>query len=317
MTVASVGPGYPPSPSPKQEVCKPAVLIVDDTESDRRLAGEIIDGALGWKTSYADNGKAALAAIEREAPQLVLTDLMMPQMDGLQLVEAVRSQHPHVPVVLMTVYGNEEIAIRALQSGAASYVPKRILDRDLAPILAAVLAATQVEHRQERLLGLLNHAELHFTLDNDPALVPALVAHLKQYLLRLRLFDHNGNTRVGVALEEAILNAMYHGNLEVSSDLRQHGDEPYYRLADERRQQPPYKDRRVHCTVRFSTSEAVYVIRDEGPGFDPAALPDPTDPANMEKASGRGLLLIRTFMDEAIFSERGNQITMIKRGTGR
>jgi hypothetical protein len=119
-----------------------------------------------------------------------------------------------------------------------------------------------------------------------------------------------------VALEEAILNAMYHGNLEVSSELRQHGDEPYHRLADERRQQPPYKDRRVHCTARFSTSEAVYVIRDEGPGFDPARLPDPTDPANMEMASGRGLLLIRTFMDEAIFSERGNQITMIKRRAG-
>ena len=57
----------------------------------------------------------------------------------------------------------------------------------------------------------------------------------------------------------------------------------------------------------------MYVVRDEGPGFDPSALPDPLDPANMENASGRGLLLIRTFMTEVRHSERGNEITMIRR----
>ena len=316
MTPKNAGQHDQPTPPRRDGDREPLVLVVDDGEGDRRLAGAIIAEALGWKTIFADNGISALAAIERESPQLILTDLMMPEMDGLQLVEAVRSKHPLLPVVLMTVHGNEEIAIRALQSGAASYVPKRILDRDLAPILTEVLAAAQVERRQEQLLGLLNLAELHFTLDNDRMLVPALVAHLQQYLVRLRLCDHNGRTRVGVALEEAILNAMYHGNLEVSSKLREGTDEPYHQLADERRQAPPYRDRRVYFTAKLSAQQAVYTIRDEGPGFDPGSLPDPTDPANMEKASGRGLLLIRTFMDEVSFSERGNQITMVKRRKG-
>jgi CheY-like chemotaxis protein len=242
----------------------------------------------------------------------VLTDLLMPEMDGLQLVAAIRSKFPLVPVVLMTAYGNEEIAIRALQRGAASYVPKRILHRDLAPILTQVLAAAQGERRQERLLGLLSQAELHFTLDNDRTLIPALVAQLQQYLLRLGLCDQPGRTRVGVALEETLLNAMYHGNLDVSSELREGGEERYHQLADERRQQPPYKNRRVYCTARFSTAEAVFVVRDEGRGFDPSKLPDPTDPVNMEKASGRGLLLVRTFMDQVTFSDQGNQITLVK-----
>jgi anti-sigma regulatory factor (Ser/Thr protein kinase) len=64
---------------------------------------------------------------------------------------------------------------------------------------------------------------------------------------------------------------------------------------------------------RESRDEALYVVRDEGPGFDPSILPDPTDPANLEKVSGRGLLLIRTFMDEIHHDDHGREITMVKR----
>jgi anti-sigma regulatory factor (Ser/Thr protein kinase) len=54
-------------------------------------------------------------------------------------------------------------------------------------------------------------------------------------------------------------------------------------------------------------------ICDEGPGFDPSSLPDPTDPENIGKISGRGLLLIRTFMDDVKFNDSGNEITLFKR----
>src|SRR5207247_8759528 len=94
---------------------------------------------------------------------------------------------------------------------------------------------------------------------------------------------------------------------------REQDEKLYHALLDERRQQEPYQDRRVHVSARESRAEAVYVIRDEGPGFDPTGLPDPTDPSNLEKVSGRGLLLIRTFMDEVHHNKEGNEITMIKR----
>ena len=55
------------------------------------------------------------------------------------------------------------------------------------------------------------------------------------------------------------------------------------------------------------------MVRDEGNGFDPTILPDPTDPANLEKSSGRGILLMRTFMDEVVFNEVGNEVQMLKR----
>ena len=111
---------------------------------------------------------------------------------------------------------------------------------------------------------------------------------------------------------EAVTNAMFHGNLEVSSELRKKSPADYQRLADERRRQEPYSRRRVHITASESRDRIIYAVRDEGPGFDPSILPDPTLPENMLRVSGRGVLLIRTFMDRVEYNATGNQITMSK-----
>jgi anti-sigma regulatory factor (Ser/Thr protein kinase) len=90
-------------------------------------------------------------------------------------------------------------------------------------------------------------------------------------------------------------------------------DGAYQRLAAERRSQEQYRNRLVHVRARLTSEEAVITLKDQGPGFDPKVLPDPTDPENIGKISGRGLLLIRTFMDDVYFNETGNEITLIKR----
>ena len=64
----------------------------------------------------------------------------------------------------------------------------------------------------------------------------------------------------------------------------------------------------------MTDDECRFVIRDEGPGFDPNSLPDATDPARPAPC-GRGLLLMRTFMDEVHFNEKGNEVTLVKRRT--
>jgi len=65
-------------------------------------------------------------------------------------------------------------------------------------------------------------------------------------------------------------------------------------------------------SASLSSDAATFTVRDEGPGFDVAELPDPTDPENMLKPGGRGVMLIRTFMDETSYNEIGNEITMTK-----
>jgi CheY-like chemotaxis protein len=289
------------------------VLVVDDSAVDRLRAEKLLSKDIGLSVRSATNGKEALHALAQELPDVVITDMQMPEMDGLELVEAIRSKYPAVPVILMTAHGSEELAVHALQRGAASYVPKRNLARDLAETIDSVLGVSKANRGQQRLLECLIDTQSHFVLENDASLIPSLIGHLENNLTRMKLCDENGLIRVAVAMREALINAIHHGNLEISSSLREKDDKEYCALVEERRQLEPYQDRRVHVYAKESHHEAYYVIRDEGRGFDPTSLPDPTDPANLEKVSGRGLLLIRTFMDEVHHNKTGNEITMIKR----
>jgi CheY-like chemotaxis protein len=293
----------------------PTVLVVDDSPVDRHRVGTLLEKLPRWTVASAADGREALTAIERQPPDVILTDLRMPGMDGLALVEEVKRHYPAIPVVVMTAFGSEDIAILALERGAASYVPKRNLSRHLSRTVEHVLEVAQASRGHLRVLGALTHSEARFVLDNDLALVPHLVGHLRDNLIGVRLCDENEAIRVGVALREAIDNAILHGNLELKTEALR-GEQAHHDLVAERRRQPSYRDRRVHLSVKETPAEAVYVIRDEGPGFDPRLLRDARDLAKLEQFPERGLRLIRTFMDEVRHNPAGNEITLVKRRRG-
>jgi len=291
----------------------PIVLVVDDLAVDRCLVAKFLKEDDELQLRYATNGAEALEEMEQEVPDLVVTDLMMPQVDGLELVTLCRSRYPLVPVILMTSKGSEEIAVQALEQGAASYVPKHCFARRLLSTVRNVLAVSVRVRGHSRLMECMTNTECVFGLANDSTLIHPLVTYLQERTSYLEVCDESDRTRIGVALEEALANALYHGNLEVGSELRGEDDRAYHALVVRRSQQPPYRDRRIHVEVTMSRHDATFVIQDEGSGFDPSTLPDPTDPANLEKASGRGLLLMQTFMDEVVYNQIGNAVTLIKR----
>jgi CheY-like chemotaxis protein len=289
------------------------LLVVDDSGVDRRLMEGLLACEPDFEVHCVSSGAQALEAIRRDPPDLVLTDLVMPEMNGLELVRAVRERFPLVPLVLLTSQGNEEVAVEALQQGASSYVSKKALAQHLVETVHKVLAVSVRERSHSRLLGCVTESSSAFVLENDPELIPPLVAHLQEGLGQLNLCDEADRTRVGVALEEALSHALFHGNLAICSDLRDCDDRSYCELAAERRRKPPYSQRRIFVEVSFQPEAATFVVRDEGAGFDFAALPDPTDPANLERCSGRGILLMRTFMDSIRYNDRGNEVTLVKR----
>jgi CheY-like chemotaxis protein len=295
-----------------EEVPVPTVLVVDDSPLDRRLAGSVLEKHCGCALLYAEDGADALRQVARQLPDLVLTDLQMPEMDGLQLTAALKSDYPLVPVVLMTAQGSEEIAAQALRRGAASYVPKRKLVEDLAPTVLRILLGAQEDRAHSQLMHHLETSHSTFVLDNDPGLIQALVHHLQEMLRCLPLADETERLRVGVALEEALMNACYHGNLEVGEALGQADRRAYEELAERRRREAPYRDRRIHLSARLSRQEAVFVIRDEGPGFDIGHLPA-ADVATAERGAGRGVTLMRTIMDAVVYNGAGNEVTLLKR----
>ena len=291
-----------------------SILIVDDYLVDRRIAGGIVEKITGTRPLFATNGKEALQQIADHRPNVVLTDLQMPEMDGLCLVQQIHDQFPLLPVILMTAYGSEEVAMQALRAGAANYVPKKALAKELGDTLSQVLNASAINRDRQRILSSMVQRESHFVIDNDPSLISPLINLLQEDLGGMDVCNANARTRVGVALQEALTNAIYHGNLEVSSDLRQEDEREYYGLAEQRRKQTPYRDRQVHVHARFERNEATYVIRDEGPGFDASSLDRPIEPEDLMRVGGRGMLLIRTFMDQVSHNSQGNEITLVKWG---
>ncbi len=288
------------------------ILVVDDAVFDQRMAGGCVE-ELGSSAIYARNGREALEVIKTESPDIVLTDLQMPEMDGLELVQQVRKKHPGVPVILMTAFGSEEVAVQALRAGAANYVPKKTLRQHLGDALRQVLTNVEITVQRDQVRQYLEESESRFVLGYDPGGPQALIGYLRDGLTRVNFCDEVGLLQVCTALTEALTNAIDHGNLELHSGMRESAGDAYRKLGEERSQQPPYCDRRVYVTAKMTPSQATYSIRDEGPGFDPGTLPDPTDAENLLKLSGRGILLIRMFMDEVAFCETGNEITMTKR----
>ena len=288
------------------------VLVVDDAAVDRKLVGGLLSKGKDLQVEFAASGEEALSRLAESPPALVVTDLVMPGMSGLELVAQIVAGHPGVPVILMTGKGSEDVAVRALKSGAASYVPKGVLHQHLLNTVQDVLAMVSEGSSQARLMGCLKRGQFHFLLGNDASLIPSLVNHVQSLVTSVGLCDEASVIRVCIALEEALRNALFHGNLELTSEQREGDSEIYQRLIDDRTSKEPYASRRLEVTIEVGPTTGRFVICDQGPGFDPARLPDPTDPENIEKVSGRGLLLMRTFMDEVSFNETGNRVTMIK-----
>ncbi len=290
------------------------ILVAEDSPTQAMQIRFLLEKA-GHSVRVAQDGKAALVAMAEEIPEILLTDMHMPELNGLELTEKVRESSTGVVVVLMTADGSEELAVDALRCGASNYIPKRLLGRDLIPTLDGIVSMLSSRNSRTSILKALTHAEATYTFGNDRDFATALVSQFESDLRNMKYDDETGMFQITMALGEAILNAIEHGNLEIDSSLRDHENgEAYYRLAEERLTQEPYRYRKVTVTARISPEQLAYVIRDEGPGFDPSTLPDPTDPENLLKPHGRGVLMMRLFLDDVIWNEQGNQVTLIKNG---
>lgn len=288
------------------------ILIVDDCVIDQKLVSGLLRNQSDFLLQYANDGHQALAAVEKSVPDLVITDMQMPNLDGLCLVKQLSQRWPLLPVVLITGQGSEDIAVEALRAGAASYSPKRYLERDLVQTVKQVLRRAHLAKQHKRLVERVVECSISYQLENDEELISPLIEHLQDNMPR---WSEPEQLRIGMAVGEALVNAMHHGNLEVCSQLKEDKEEQYYELIKQRRVQTPFSNRKVFIHSQFSPQEICITINDQGPGFDTNCLPDPTSPENLTKLSGRGLLLIRSFMDEVSHNSCGNRITMIKRRT--
>ena len=176
--------------------------------------------------------------------------------------------------------------VRAFKMGAANYLRLPYNRDELREIVEQTLAHKLRYVDDPRLLPNV-HEMIEFELPSDLSLMNGVLQYLLGRVSRLGIVTPE-RSNLFIALDEAFVNAVKHGNKQDHTKL-------------------------VRIAADLSVKEARFTIEDEGEGFDVTDIPDPRDPANLFKTSGRGVLLIYNIMDEVEYNERGNRLTMVKR----
>src|SRR5256712_5984832 len=117
-----------PAPAPQ-----PSILVIDDEQGILDTLRILLKNE-GFDVATAQGGKAGLEALKAAAPDIVLTDIRMPQVSGIDILAAVKEQDPETPVVLMTAQASLQSAIQAANQGAFYYIQKPFSNDDLAAI---------------------------------------------------------------------------------------------------------------------------------------------------------------------------------------
>ena len=256
------------------------ILIIDDHDDLATSLDEVFSHA-GHKVNIVANREDALAIQNIEDYDLVVTDL------DVDRPQASVSKNGHDPMCLPE--GVEPEAgqhVKAFKLCASNFRRDEFNEDELKKMIATILDyKTRFVDTKELVQDLREHIE--FELPSAISPMHIVLEYLLKRVEKLGVVKSE-QSNLFVALDEAFVNAVKHGNKFDAKKL-------------------------VRITAEVSKQEARFTIEDEGEGFDVNNIPDPLDPENLFKSSGRGVLFIYNIMDEVKYNERGNRLTMVKK----
>lgn len=255
------------------------ILIIDDHD-DLASALEEVFTHTGHSVTVVDNRDDALGIEDLSAFDLLITDLdLLPDDPVCRNGSAVISED-------LVRGSNAAEHIKAFKLGAANFRRDHFNEEELKDLVATVLDyKIRFVDKAELVTGL--HEHIAFELPSAISLMHIVLEYLVKRVEKLGVCNPE-KSNLFVALDEAFVNAVKHGNKFDARKL-------------------------VRITADVSNSEAKFTIEDEGEGFDINSIPDPLDPENLFKTSGRGVLFIYNIMDEVKYNDRGNRLTMVKK----
>ena len=261
------------------------ILIVEGNAELRAVLADALS-ALGHEVVTAGGRSEAVERDDLEDFDLIISDLAEYSDSGVQIVSELKRKRLFVPVVVSSEEAQHAGIVKAFKLGAANYLRKPYDEGELSQIVEKTLG---YKLRFVEDLKVLPYVREHieFELPSDLKLMDGVLHYLIQRVAALGVIKPDASN-LFTALDEAFVNAVKHGNKHDHSKL-------------------------VRITADLSPKEARFTVEDEGEGFDVNAIPDPRDPENLFKSSGRGVLLIYNIMDEVAYNERGNRLTMVKR----
>jgi CheY-like chemotaxis protein/anti-sigma regulatory factor (Ser/Thr protein kinase) len=273
------------------------VLTVDDEASLRLvIRATLLAGKAGYSVDEAADGLEALENVRTNSYDLLLADILMPRMDGIELLGVLRKEYPALPVVVLTAVGDGQCILSCLAEGAWDYVLKPFDSGQLrAAVRRALVASERLEHKPgDFKVTSSASGQLELTAASKLEYVHRF-RRFTEILLRARL-SPTLREDIRLAVEEIGLNAVEWGNRNE-------------------------RGKRVHLSYQPHEDRITFRVEDEGSGFLPDSLPDPSvDPvAHIEqrrregkRAGGFGIHVVRKLMDEVRFSPKGNAVVMTK-----
>ena len=264
---------------------KRRILIVDNNDDLRAILEKVL-GKLGHAVIVTGEREEALAREDLEQFDLIISDLTEDLATIEQPVGELQRKHLLVPIASN---GVEQDVIKAFKMGAANYLRLPYNRDELREIVEQTLSH-KLRYVDDPTLLPFIHEKIEFELPSDLSLMNGVLQFLLERVAKLGLIKPE-RSNLFIALDEAFVNAVKHGNKSDPTKL-------------------------VRITAELSPKEASFTVEDEGEGFNVREIPDPCDPANLFKTSGRGVLLIYNIMDEVEYNAQGNRVKMVKRPEG-
>lgn len=262
------------------------ILVVDDEPMMREVLVRYLN-LKGFSTTEAQNGEQALNLFQDRPFDLIISDLRMPGMDGLKLLHAVKGINPRVPIVFISGYGDVPTVVECLKAGAENFLAKPLEMDILGKVVLQSLNLPGYQNLSSPQLTPLNQVTL-LEAPSRPEYIKELVYQVSHSAVTVGFADCDLDNNLKLALVEAITNAMEHGH-KWEEDLL------------------------VSLEADLSKDYFQVTVTDQGEGFAVDSLPDPTSEEQLFSERGRGVFLMQAIMDEVIFNQEGNQVTLIKR----
>ena len=264
---------------------KRRILIVDSNDELRTLLEEVLRD-LGHEVIATGSRAEAVAREDLEDFDLIISDLTDDDAGGVQILGELKRKKLLVPIVVSSEEAHQHGIVKAFKLGASNFL-RRPFDTDELRNIVEKTLGYKLRFVEDLKVMPYVHEKIEFELPSDLSLMNGVLHYLHERVARLGVIKPD-RSNLFIALDEAFVNAVKHGNKNDQHKL-------------------------VRITAELSAKEARFTIEDEGEGFNVSEIPDPRDPANLFKTSGRGVLLIYNIMDEVQYNERGNRLTMVKR----
>jgi YesN/AraC family two-component response regulator len=301
-----------------------SILIVDDEQIIRNVLKRKLEQTTSYQVFTADDGTTGLEVFRNERIDLVISDLLMNQMNGIELLRNLKQIEPVIPVIIITGYGTLDDAIAAIHLGAEDFIKKPFDINEVIETIEKTFRKQAEEADQREIIKFISYEDIKLEIPTSFDYLNVCINYIFSHLRARWLVSDEDLHDVKVSLYEALMNAFEHGNLEITGEEKakhlEVSQNVWKDFLVQRIEDPKYRDRHIFVKLTISEEEMAVAVRDQGPGFDFKSRTGDIDPEELFRSSGRGLLLIQSLMDDLGFAEDGREIRMVKRrifGAGR